>query len=116
MECRRVTVVKWVKKVMLEVPNAPVVTPVNQERVAMVRVKCVGWVNLVHQMIQTRLRAHRAKLAIIKQVRAKHLVYRAFPARMKTIPVLPNVKIAALGNIKMRLAMTRVWIVVSDNT
>ena len=109
-------VVKWVKKVMLEVPNVPVVTPVNQGRVLMVRVKNVRRVNLVHPMIKTLLRAHHAKLAIIKQVRAKHLVYHAYLARMKTIPVQPNVKIAALGNIKMHLATKRVWIVASDNT
>ena len=91
-------------------PNAQVATPVNQAQVPMVRVKHVGLVNLVHLMIQTLLRAHCAKLAIIKQVRAKHLVYRAYLARMKTIPGPPNVKIAAVGSIKMHLAMIRVWI------
>jgi hypothetical protein len=46
--------------------------------------------------------------AIIKKNRAKHLVYHAYLARMKTIPVQPNVKIAAVDNIKVHLAMTRV--------
>jgi hypothetical protein len=40
----------------------------------------------------------------------KHLVCRAFLARTKTVPVQPNVKIAALGNTKMHRATTRVWI------
>ena len=109
-------VAKWVKKVMLEVPNAPVATPVNQERVLMVRVKNVRRVNLVHPMIKTLLRAHCAELVIIKQVRAKHLVCHAYLARMKKIPVQPNVKIAVLDNIKMHVAITRVCIATLANT
>tara|TARA_B110001469_G_C9283640_1_gene156552 strand:+ start:55 stop:405 length:351 start_codon:yes stop_codon:yes gene_type:complete len=109
-------VVKWVKKVILEVPNAPVVTPVNQVLVPMVLVKHVMRVNLEHPMIKTLLRAHCAELVIIKQVRAKHLVCHAYLARMKTIPVQPNVKIAVLDNIKMHLAMTRVCIATLANT
>ena len=81
-ECRLVMVVRLVKKAMLEVPNAPVVTPVNQGRVTGAHVKNVRRVNLVHPMIKTLLRAHCAKLACIKTKEAKHLVYRAYLARM----------------------------------
>jgi hypothetical protein len=116
VDCRLVIRVKLVKKAILEVPNALVVPLVNRERVSMARVKHVWRVNLVHPMTILLIRAHHAKVAIIKQLRAKRLVYHAFLARMKTIPVQPNVKIAALDNIRMYLAMTLVWIVVSDNT
>jgi hypothetical protein len=44
----------------------------------------------------------------IKRKKKKHFVCRAFLARMKTMPVQPNVKIAAVGNIKMHLATIRV--------
>jgi len=40
----------------------------------------------------------------------------AYLACMKTTPVQRNVKIAALGNIKMQLGMIRVWIVALANT
>jgi len=116
VDCRRVIRVKLVQKVIPEVPNAPVVPLVKQVRLLMVLAKHVRWVNLVHPMTILLIRAHRATVGIIKELRAKRLVYHAFLARMKTIPVQPNVKIAALDNIRMYLAMTLVWIVVSDNT
>jgi hypothetical protein len=53
-------------------------------------------------------RASDVFLGLIKQVRAKHRVYRAFLARMKTVPVQPDAKIAAVGDIKMQLATTHV--------
>ena len=105
-----------VQKVILEAPNAPVATLVNRERVSMARAKHVWRVNLVHPMTILLIRAHHAKVAIINQARVKRLVCRAFLARMKTLPVLPNVKIAASGNIKMHLAMIRVWIAKWANT
>jgi hypothetical protein len=52
----------------------------------------------------------------IKKKWAKRLAYPAFLARMKMIPVQQNVKIAALDNTKMYLAMTLVWIAKSANT
>ena len=108
MGCRRVTRAKWVQKAMLAVPNAPVVPLAKRVRVPMVLAKHVRWVNLVHPMTILLTRASHVFLGLIKQVRAKHRVCRAFLARMKTVPVQPNVKIAALGNIKMQLAMIRV--------
>ena len=108
MGCRRVIRAKWVKKVILAVSNAPVAPLAKRVRVPTVRAKHVRWVNLVHPMTILLIRAHHAKVAFIKQLRAKHLVCRAFLARTKTVPVQPNVKIAALGNIKMQLAMIRV--------
>ena len=116
MDCRRVFRAKLAKKAIPAVPNAPVVLLVNQVRVPMARAKHVRRVNLVHPMTILLLRAHHAKVAFIKQVRAKHLVCHAFLARTKTVPVQPNVKIAALGNIKMQLGMTLVWIVASADT
>jgi hypothetical protein len=99
-----------VKKAILEVPNAPVVPLVKQERVSMALAKHVRWVNLVHPMTLLLIRAHLAKVAIIKQLRAKRLVCLAFLARMKMTLVPQIAKIAALGNTKMHLAMERVWI------
>ena len=116
VDCRRVILVKLVQKVIPAVPNAPVVPLVKQARLLMVLAKHVRWVNLVHPMTILLIRAHRAFLGIIKQLQAKHLVYHAFLARMKTIPVQPNVKSAALGDIKMQPAMTRVWIAKWANT
>ena len=106
--CRPVIRAKWVKKASQEVPNAPVVTRVKRVLVTMGLVNHVGRVISVNPAIQTLLRAHHAKVAIIKLTRANHRVCRAFLARMKTIPVRPNAKIAALGNIKIHLAMIRV--------
>ena len=106
--CRRVICVKWVKKAIREVPNAPVVPLAKRVRVSTVLVKHVLRVNLVHPMNVLLTRAYHVFLDLIKQVRVKHLVCRAFLARMKTIPVQPNVKSAALGNIKMYRAMTLV--------
>jgi hypothetical protein len=116
VDCRFVILVKLVKKVILAAPNAPVATLVNRVRVIMALVKRVRWVNLVHPMIKTLLHARHATPGIIKKIRAKRLVYRAFLERMKTILVRTLVKIATLVNIKMHLAMKRVWIVVLDNT
>ena len=45
-----------------------------------------------------------------KVIMVHHFVCHAFQERMETIPVQQNVKIAAVGNIKMHLAMMRVWI------
>jgi hypothetical protein len=116
VDCHLVILVKLVKKVILEVPNAPVVTLVKRVRVTVVNVNNVRQVNHVHPMIQTQFRAHRATLAIIKQIRAKHLVCHAFLALMRMIPVQPHAKIALEDNIKMRLAMKHVWIAKWVNT
>ena len=78
--------------------------------------KHVRRVNLVHPMTILLMRAHHAKVAIIKQLRAKRLVCRAFLARMKTTLVQQNVKIARKDNTKMYLAMTLVWIAKWANT
>ena len=96
------------KKAILEVPNAPAVMPVKRERGPTGLVNHVGWVISVNPTIQTLLRARHANRGITNKRWAKRLVCRAFPARMKMIPVLPNVKNVALGNTKMHLAMTRV--------
>ena len=93
---------------MLAVPNAPVVPLAKRVRVIMAIAKHVRWVNLGHPMTILLTRASHVFLGLIKQVRAKHRVCRAFLARMKTVPVQSNVKIAALGNIKMYRATTRV--------
>jgi hypothetical protein len=106
--CRRVICAKWVKKAILAVPNAPVVPLAKRGRVIMVLAKHVMRVNLVHPMTVLLTCAYHVFLDLIKQVRVKHLVCRAFLERTKTIPVLPNVKIAALANTKMHRAMTRV--------
>ena len=108
MDCRLVIRVKLVKKVILEVPNAPVVPRAKRVRVPMALAKHVRRVNLVHPMTILLMRAHHAKVAIIKQLRAKRLVCRAFLARMRMALVQQIVKIAALDNTKMRLAMKRV--------
>ena len=83
MVYRLVILVKPVKKVMLEVPNAPVAMQVNRVQVIMVHAKHVRKVNLVNLMIRRLILAHRATLAIIKQIRAKHLVCRAYQERIK---------------------------------
>ena len=106
--CRRVIRAKWVKKAILAVPNAPVVPLAKLVRVSTVLVKHVLRVNLVHPMTVLLTRAYHVFLDLIKQVRVKHLVCRAFLARMKTTPVRSNAKFAALGNTKMYLAMTLV--------
>ena len=51
-----------------------------------------------------------------KHLNKSHSVFLVYQERMKMIPVQPNVKIAAVGNIKMHLAMTRVWIAKSAST
>jgi hypothetical protein len=106
--CRRVIRAKWVKKAILAVPNAPVAPLAKRVRVLMVLAKHALRDNHANPTIQTLLRACDAKVALIKKNRAKHLVCRAFLERMKTIPVQPNVKSAALGNTKMYRAMTLV--------
>jgi hypothetical protein len=95
-----------VKKVILEVSNAPVATLVNRVLVPMVRAKHVRLVNLVHPMIRRLFLARHVIPAIINTFRAKRLVCRAYLARMKIELVHQNVKIAALDNIKMYLATT----------
>ena len=108
MGCRPVIRAKWVKKAIRAVPNAPVVPLAKRVPVLMVLAKHVMRGNHANPMIQTRLRARPAKVALIKTKMAKRLVCRAYLARMKTVPVRRNVKIAALGNTKMQLAITRV--------
>jgi hypothetical protein len=108
VDCRLVIRAKWVKKATPAVPNAPVVPLAKRVPVLMGLAEPVMRGNHVNPMIQTRLRARSAKVALIKTKLAKHLVYRAYLARMKTIPVQPNVQSAALGNTKMYLAMTLV--------
>ena len=108
VDCRPVIPAKWVKKAILAVPNAPVVPLAKLVLVIMGLAKHVLRDNHANPMIQTRLRAHYAKVALIKTKMAKRRVCRAFLARTKTIPVQPNVKSAALGNIKMYRAMTLV--------
>ena len=108
VDCRLVIFVVLVKKVILVVPNASVATRVKPERALAVLAKHVRRANLVHPMTQKRMLVHHATRARIKKMRAKRLVCRAFLERMKTIPVQPNVKSAALGNTKMYPAMTLV--------
>jgi hypothetical protein len=98
--CRLVILVELVKKVILEVPNAPVAMRVKPVLALVVLVKNVRQVNHVHPMIKTLLRAHHVIPDIIKQIRAKYLVYPAYLERMKMTQVQQNVKIAALDNIQ----------------
>ena len=93
---------------MLAVPNVPVVPLAKRVRVPMVLVNHVRWVDPGRPMTILLTRASHVFLGLIKQVRAKHRVCHAFLARMKTVPVQSNVKIAALGDIKIQLATTRV--------
>ena len=86
MDCRLVLLVKLVKKVTPAVSNAPVVPLVNRVRVITVLVKHARKVNLVNPMIQRLILAHHVNPATIKMIRVKHLVCRAFPERIKTIP------------------------------
>jgi hypothetical protein len=116
VECRLVILVKLAKEAILEVPNAPIVTPVNLVRVTMALVKHARKVNLVNPMSILLILVLSVNLAIIKRTWAKRLVYPAYLERMKTTPVQPNVKSAALGNIKIHLATTPVWSAMSVNT
>ena len=104
MDCRLVIRAKWVKRAILVVPNAPVVPLAKQVPVLMVLAERVMRDNHANPMIQTRLRARPAKVALIKTKMAKRLVCRAYLERMKIELVHQNVKIAALDNIKMHLA------------
>ena len=103
--CLPVIRAKWVKKAIPAVPNAPVVPRAKRAPVLTVLAKHVLRDNHANPMIQTRLRARRAKVALIKTKMAKRLVCRAFLARMKMIRVQPNAKFAALGNTNMYPAM-----------
>ena len=55
-------------------------------------------------------------LGSTKVIMVHHFVCHAFQERMETIPVQQNVKIAAVGSIKMHLVMIRVWIAKWANT
>jgi len=83
VDCRLVIPVVVVKKARPVVQNAPVVALVNQVRVMGADAKNVRRVNLVRPTMTTLIRAHYATLAIIKQIRAKHLVCRAYQERIK---------------------------------
>jgi hypothetical protein len=108
VDCRPVIRAKWVKKVIRAVPNAPVVPLAKPVRVLMVLAKHVMRVNHVHPMTLLLIRAHYAKVALIKTKEVKRLVCHAYLARMKTILVQPIVNSAALDNTKMYLATTLV--------
>jgi hypothetical protein len=64
--CRRVIRAKWVKKVILAVPNALVVLLAKPVRVLMVLAKHVLRDNHANPTIKTRLGAHPAKVVLIK--------------------------------------------------
>jgi len=66
------------KKVILEVPNAPVAMRVKRVLVTMVRAKHVRRVNLVHPMIKTLRLARRATPANTKKKRDKQRVTSVF--------------------------------------
>jgi hypothetical protein len=78
-------------------------------------VRCAAKVNIVIQMM-LQIPVFSAQRENTKIKWAKLFVFRVYQERMKMIPVQPNVKFAIVGNIKMHLAMKRVWIVVLDNT
>jgi len=113
---RLVILVGLVKKVMLEVPNAPVATLVNRVRVIMVCAKHVRGVNLVNPMTILLILARHATLGFIKKIRAKRLVYPAYLERMQMVQVSNLAKDVAKDNIKIWPAMNPVWIVKLVNT
>ena len=91
-------VVKWVKKVMLEVPNVPVVTRVNQGRVLMARVKHVRRVNLVRPTMQHLIRAGHVARAIIKMNWVKHRVCHAYQEHLRPLPAqLPAMNVGLVN-------------------
>ena len=66
VDCRLVIRVKLAKKVILAVPNAPVVPLAKRVPVLMVLAKHVQRANLVNPMIQKRMLVHHAIRARIK--------------------------------------------------
>jgi hypothetical protein len=102
VDCRLVILVKLAKKASLEVPNAPVAPLVKRDQVSMARAKHVWRVNLVHPMTILLIRAHHAKVAIIKQARVKRLVCRAFLANSNQTP---NKLLASIAKLVELLPM-----------
>jgi hypothetical protein len=109
-------VVKWVKKVILEVPNVPVVTRVKRVLVTMAIAKHVRTVDFVNPMAILLILVLSVAWDTIKKNWAKRLAYPAFLARMKMILDRPNVKIARKDNTKMYLATKPVWFAKLANT
>jgi len=103
--CRLVIRAKWVKKVILAVPNAPVAMRVKQEPVPVADANNVPPGKLVNPRMQPLLLAPPVLPDIIKMNWAKLPAYPAFLEHLKIELVRQNVKIAALDNIKMCLAM-----------
>ena len=105
MACRLVMLVKLVKKVILAVPNASVAMRVKQEPVPVADANNVPPGKLVNPRMQPLLLAPPVLPDVIKMNWAKLPAYLAFLEHLKIEMVQQNVKIAALDNIKMRLAM-----------
>ena len=78
VECHRVMVAKWVKKVILEVPNVLVAMRVKPVLALVVLVKNVRLVNHVHPMIKTLLFARHAIPANTKKTVDKPRVTSVF--------------------------------------
>ena len=76
--------VKLVKKVILEVPNAPVATRANRGRVLMVLVNNARRVNRVRPMMIRPILARLVTRGIIKKIPAKLPAYPVFRANIKT--------------------------------
>ena len=84
MGCRLVILVKLVKKVILEVPNAPVATRVKRVRATVVLVNNARRVNRVRPMMIRPILARPVTRGIIKQLSAKLPAYPVFRANIKT--------------------------------
>jgi hypothetical protein len=76
--CRLVILVQLVKKVILEVPNAPVAVLVKPVLALVVLVKNVRLVNFVHPMTKTLLRARHVTPANTKKTEDKPRVTSVF--------------------------------------
>jgi hypothetical protein len=100
VECRLVIPAKLVKKVMPEVPNAPVVTRANRGPGPTVLAKHVRRANLVNQMIYQLLLARRATPANTKKNKDKPRVTSVFWDNINPIMEVKSVWPAQLVNTK----------------
>ena len=95
MDCRPVICAKWVKKVILAVPNAPVVPLAKQALVSMVLAMSVYQAN-IEQVICLQLRVLNAPEGLVKVIRVKHRAQNAVQE------VMPNLTVPLFAHIVVR--------------
>jgi hypothetical protein len=95
VDCRPVICAKWVKKVILAVPNAPVVPLAKQALVSMVLVMSVYQAN-IEQVVCLLRRVLNAPEGLVKVIRVKHRVQNAVQE------VMPNLTVPLFANIVVR--------------